>query len=193
MSRTEEFHSNLFVVPKKDGGWCPLINLKSPNMYFKKFHFKIEEIQNLKDTLSPNDYMAKLDLKDAYLGLPMHSQAQKYLLLGQQCVRISVPNIWTIPSIRSFHQAAETSCHLFEETRNQNISVLGQYASDGPLRGRAGFQCPKNPEPSWLHPQYKGVCQTEPHQTIVFGILSGNDCLFPARKSTKSGKNAITS
>ena len=73
------FYSQMFVVPKKDGGWRPIINLKILNSYLHTPHFKLESIQNLKDVLLQNDYMAKVDLKDVYLTVPMHHTAYKYL------------------------------------------------------------------------------------------------------------------
>ena len=36
------FYSNLFLVPKKDGGQHPVINLKALNNFVNKEHFKME-------------------------------------------------------------------------------------------------------------------------------------------------------
>ena len=73
------YYSQVFVVPKKDGGWRLIINLKSLNSYLFTPHFKLESIQSLKDVLLQNDFMVKVDLKDAYLTVPMHHSAYKYL------------------------------------------------------------------------------------------------------------------
>jgi len=73
------FYSNLFVVAKKGGGWRPIINLKRLNEYVAIPHFKMESIASVKDILSPNDYMIKMDLKDAYLSIPIHQDHRKYL------------------------------------------------------------------------------------------------------------------
>ena len=35
-------------------------------------HFKMEDIRSIKDLLSRNDFMCKLDLRDAYLTVPIH-------------------------------------------------------------------------------------------------------------------------
>ena len=77
--QTLGFYSQLFAVPKKDGGWRPIINLKSLNAYLMTPHFKMEGIQSLKDTLVTGDFMAKLDLKNAYLSVPMSKQTYRYL------------------------------------------------------------------------------------------------------------------
>ena len=44
-----------------------------------KQHFKMEDIQTLKDIIHPRDYMVKLDLKDAYFSVPVADDDRKYL------------------------------------------------------------------------------------------------------------------
>ena len=73
------FYSNVFVVPKRDGGWRPIINLRKLNSYIHTPHFKMENIFSLRDILKKGDWLAKLDLKDAYLTVPMAKAHQKYL------------------------------------------------------------------------------------------------------------------
>ena len=46
-----DFYSNIFLVPKKDGGQRPVINLKALNSFVHPEHFKMESIQTLKDLL----------------------------------------------------------------------------------------------------------------------------------------------
>jgi len=78
------FYSNLFLVPKKDGGQRPVINLKALNQYVQKQHFKIEGIHNLKDLLQPRDWLAKVDLKDAFFTIPIHRFHRQYLKLSSK-------------------------------------------------------------------------------------------------------------
>jgi len=73
------FISPMFVVPKKGGRWRPVLNLKSLNQYVRKTHFKMEDIRNLKDILQENDFMAKLDLWEAYFSIPMAEESRKFL------------------------------------------------------------------------------------------------------------------
>jgi hypothetical protein len=73
------FYSSVFVVPKKDGGWRPIINLKNLNNHIHSPHFKMENISNLKDIILPGDWMCKLDLKDAYLSVPVHKTHWRFL------------------------------------------------------------------------------------------------------------------
>lgn len=73
--------SPVFLVPKSDGSWRTVINLKSLLLY--RFvaapHFKMESVQTVKGLIKEGDWMAKLDVKDAYLTVPIHPQHQKFL------------------------------------------------------------------------------------------------------------------
>ena len=73
------FVSSLFMVPKKGGGQRPVINLKALNNFVEYSHFKMEGIHMLRDLLRKDDYMVKLDLKDAYFTVPVWINHQKYL------------------------------------------------------------------------------------------------------------------
>ena len=74
----DQFLSNSLLVKKKDGGNHPVINLKNLNGFVDYQHFKMEDISTLKDLIQPNDWMIKLDLKDAYFCVPIHKDHRKY-------------------------------------------------------------------------------------------------------------------
>ncbi|XP_022784519.1 uncharacterized protein LOC111325067 [Stylophora pistillata] len=73
------FVSGLFVIPKKGGGQRPVFNLRQLNRFIQYKHFKMEGIHMLKDLPKPNDFMAKIDLKDAYFTVPIWKGHQKFL------------------------------------------------------------------------------------------------------------------
>ena len=77
--RGRGFLSTLFLVPKKDGGQRPVINLKSLNKFVHTEHFKMEGIHVLRDLLRAGDWMAKVDLKDAYFMLPIREEDRAFL------------------------------------------------------------------------------------------------------------------
>ena len=74
-----QFVSPLFLVPKKDGTQRPVINLKGLNAMVQYQHFKMEGLHLLKDLIQPNDFMIKIDLKDAYFSVPVHPPHRPYL------------------------------------------------------------------------------------------------------------------
>jgi hypothetical protein len=42
---SQGFYSTFFIVPKKDGGLRPILNLKPLNVYMEKSHFKMETLK----------------------------------------------------------------------------------------------------------------------------------------------------
>ena len=78
------FLSTLFLVPKKDGGQRPVINLKPLNRFMRTEHFRIEGIHVLRDLLRAGDWMAKVDLKDAYFMLPIREEDRAFLIFSFQ-------------------------------------------------------------------------------------------------------------
>ena len=77
---TKGFYSNMFTVPKKDGGQRPVINLKHLNKFVKSEHFKMEGLHTVKALLRQNDWMAKVDLKDAFFMVPIAPQHRNLFL-----------------------------------------------------------------------------------------------------------------
>ena len=73
------FFSRLFVVPKADGGTRPIINLKPLNKFIKKEHFRMSTLKDVKKNLQPGDWAVTLDLKDAYLHVPVHRRHRRFL------------------------------------------------------------------------------------------------------------------
>ena len=79
-AQTEEgFYSTLFLVPKKEGQYRPVINLRSLNRFMKVEHFKMEGMHIVRDLLQNDNWMTRLDLKDAHFAIPIHKSHQKYL------------------------------------------------------------------------------------------------------------------
>ena len=78
-SRPDQFLSNLFIVPKKNGSFRPVINLKGLNKFVRYEHFKQETFNYVLELLQPYDFLTSIDLKDAYFSIPIHPDYRKYL------------------------------------------------------------------------------------------------------------------
>ena len=74
-----QFLSSMFIVPKKDSGHRPVINLKKLNKNIPYIHFKMEGLFLLKEMLLKGANVSKIDLKDAYFSVPLNPKSQKFV------------------------------------------------------------------------------------------------------------------
>ena len=71
--------SPIFLVPKSEDSFRRILNLKRLNENMSYIHFKMETIKSILTLVTPNCYMAKVDIKDAYCSVPILPEHQKYL------------------------------------------------------------------------------------------------------------------
>ena len=76
---TPGFYSHLFVVPKKNGKLRPIIDLSFLNRFICLERFKMETTRSIREAIRPGDWAVSIDLKDAYLHVPIHPSSRKYL------------------------------------------------------------------------------------------------------------------
>ena len=74
-----EFISPIFLVPKSEDFFRMILNLKRLNENMPYIHFKMETIKPILTLVTPNYYMAKVDIKDTYYSVPILPEHQKYL------------------------------------------------------------------------------------------------------------------
>ena len=78
-SEKNEFISTIFIVPKPNGKFRLIINLRYLNEFIHYDHFKQETFKVVLDLLQKNDFMTSVDMEQAYFSIPMHENYQKYL------------------------------------------------------------------------------------------------------------------
>lgn len=74
-----QFLSSVFLVPKPDGSYRFILNLKCLNKFIKTQHFKMEDYRTASRLITKNCYMASIDLKDSYFFISIHKSHKKYL------------------------------------------------------------------------------------------------------------------
>ena len=72
-SEPGEFLSNLF-----------LLNLKFLNSFIPYQHFKMEGTHLIKDLLQEHDFLIKIDLKDAYFGIPLDKAQENIFVFSEK-------------------------------------------------------------------------------------------------------------
>ena len=73
------FYSRLFLVEKATGGWRPVIDLSHLNDFVQLTPFKMETVASVLLSVREGDFLASLDLKDAYFQIPIHGSSRKLL------------------------------------------------------------------------------------------------------------------
>jgi hypothetical protein len=82
----EGFWSGFFLTPKKSGDWRLILNLKPLNAYIRPKRFRMETLASVLQCPIKGKWTTSLDLKDAYLHVPIRPEDQKWLRfeLGEQ-------------------------------------------------------------------------------------------------------------
>ena len=73
------FYSHIFLVKKANLSWRPIIDLSKLNKSINLGKFRMETTESIRAILQQNDWVASIDLKDAYFHIPVAKKHQKYL------------------------------------------------------------------------------------------------------------------
>ena len=73
------FYRRLFLVPKKNGKLRPVIDLSPLNKMTKVDYFQMETAASVRKAIEPGSWEVSIDLKDAYLHIPIHKAFRKFL------------------------------------------------------------------------------------------------------------------
>ncbi|MEL7079379.1 MAG: reverse transcriptase domain-containing protein, partial [Cyanobacteria bacterium J06582_2] len=76
---TPGFYARLFVVTKRTGGWRPVLDVSALNKYVALTKFKMESTKSVLASVQKGDWLTSLDLRDAYLHVPMHPDSRRFL------------------------------------------------------------------------------------------------------------------
>jgi hypothetical protein len=59
--------SPIFLIPNKDGGMRPILNLKKLNTaHLDTPYFRMKTVEDVRHALRPGDWATSIDLRDAY-------------------------------------------------------------------------------------------------------------------------------
>ncbi len=77
--RESGYYSRYFLVPKKDGGLRPILDLRGLNRYLRSYKFKMLTIKMIVSQIQSGDWFVTIDLKDAYFHIEILPQHRKFL------------------------------------------------------------------------------------------------------------------
>ena len=106
----DSFYLRLFLVPEKDGQMCAVINFRPLNQFLVHNHLKMEGMHVVRD-LQKNDWMTRIDLKDAYFSIPIDPRYQSFLQFKwQEGISVHVPILRPFISPKGLHKDPSPSC-----------------------------------------------------------------------------------
>ena len=73
------FFNRLFLVPKPNNKWRPILDLSKLNLFLKMEKFKMETRETIRTSLQQGEWVTSIDFKDAYFHIPIQEQSRKYL------------------------------------------------------------------------------------------------------------------
>ena len=96
------FWSTFFLAPKRTGDWRPILNLKPLNAFIKPKRFRMETLSHVLKFRFQGYWATSIDLKDAYLHVPIHGSHHKWLrfmVQGQAYTFRCLPGLSTAPRV----------------------------------------------------------------------------------------------
>ena len=73
------FFNRLFLVPKPNNKWRPILDLSNFNQFLKAQKFKMETPETIRTSLQQGEWVTSIDFKDAYFHTPIQEQSRIYL------------------------------------------------------------------------------------------------------------------
>ena len=73
------FFNRLFLLPKPNNKWRPILDLSNLNLFLKVEKFKMETPETIRTSLQQGEWVTSVDFQDAYFHIPIQEQSRKYL------------------------------------------------------------------------------------------------------------------
>jgi len=141
-AESEEVISPIFLREKSDGTHRMILNLKELNKTVEFYHFKMETIHSVIKLIRQNDFMIKIDIKDAYYSIPIALRDQKFFKfehLGKLYKYTALPNGFS-PGPRKFTKAVKVPLSVLRKERITIAAYIDDLIS---INGHKG-KCLKN-------------------------------------------------
>ena len=133
------FYTHIFLMPKKSGGYRPVINLKPLNAFLVTEKFKMETPRAIRKAITKGEFASSIDYTDAYFHLAVYKKHRKYLrfvVRGRIFQFKAMPfGLSTAPS-EFTRMAATVATVIHRESMN-----LHQYLDDWLMRALSRVLC----------------------------------------------------
>ncbi len=144
------FYSRYFLVPKKDGGLRPILDLRRLNHALMRRSFRMITLKQIPSQIRTGDWFCSLDLKDAYFHIQIAPHHRRFLRFAFEGVAYQYA---VLPFGLSLAPRTFTKCMdvALSPLRQMGIRILNRtirrLAHSGPVRGGATFTQNPHPQP----------------------------------------------
>ena len=140
------FYNRLFLVPKSNQRWRPILDLSHLNLFLKPGTFKMETPETIRLSLQKGEWVTSLDFSDAYFHIPISQRSRKYLrfFLGSKAYQFTALPFGLATAPLEFTKVVK-EVKLMAQARGIRIH---QYL-DNPGEPRTRKLASYIPRPSW--------------------------------------------
>ncbi len=178
------FYSRYFLVPKKDGGLRPILDLRLLNHTLTKRSFRMITLKQLISQIRPGDWFMSLDLKDTYFHIQVAPPSQTILeiCIWGGGISIQGPPVWAVPGSPHFYTMYGCGSLPSATDGNSHPQLPRWLAHSGPVRG--SFNIAQDPPPQPLRsPGAQGQLCQEHAVTQPTSIVPGDSYRLSADDS----------
>ena len=125
------FYSRLFLVVKVTGGWRPVIDLSHLNGFVRLTPFKMETVASVLLSVRVGDFLASIDLKDAYFQIHTCSSVIKEAIVvpvGGDSLPVQSPVFRTVDCPTGLHLGVRRCVCVGPLPRDSSAVVPGRLA-----------------------------------------------------------------
>ena len=90
------FFNRLFLVPKPNSKWRPILDLGNLNLFLKAEKFKMETPETIRTSLQQGEWVTSIDFKDAYFHIPIQEISE--ISCPGSDLTVQSPTLWSVHS-----------------------------------------------------------------------------------------------
>lgn len=133
------FYSRLFLVPKRSGEDRPVIDLSILNRHLHVPSFRMETQASVREAIRPGEWVASIDIRDAYLHVPMARNTRRYLrfVVGREVFQFKALPFGLSTSPREFTKLLEPVVRWLRLRGIRVHAYLDDWLVRGPSQSQA--------------------------------------------------------
>ncbi len=153
--RESGFYSRYFIVPKKDGGLRPIIDLRQLNHSVSQLKFKMLTLRQVVSQIRSKDWFVTIDLKDAYFHVSIRPCHRKFLrfAFGGKTYQYRVLPFGLALSPRTFTKVVDA---VLAPLRLQGIRILN-YIDDWLILAQSEMEAARHRDVVLAHMKQLGL------------------------------------